>query len=85
MFGVGFSELILLAVLALIFIGPEELPKVARTLGRFLNELKFNSDKFKDEIMKTAKEASGLDKINIRPEQKQTEKVHEENDEKQDA
>ena len=33
MFDVGFSELVLLALVALIVLGPERLPKVARTLG----------------------------------------------------
>ena len=32
--------MILLSALALIVIGPKQLPEVARTLGRFLNELK---------------------------------------------
>ncbi len=33
MFDIAFSELIVIAVIALIVIGPEKLPKVARTLG----------------------------------------------------
>ena len=33
MFDVGFSELMVIAVVALIVIGPERLPKVARTMG----------------------------------------------------
>lgn len=44
MFGLGFSELILIAIIALIFIGPKQLPEVAKTLARFLNELKRASD-----------------------------------------
>jgi sec-independent protein translocase protein TatB len=47
MFDVGFSELVLIAVVGLIVIGPERLPKVARTLGhmfgrlqRYVNEVK---------------------------------------------
>ena len=47
MFHVGFSELVLIAVVGLIVIGPERLPKVARTLGhmfgrlqRYVNEVK---------------------------------------------
>ena len=36
MFDIGFSELIVIAVVALIVIGPERLPKVARTLGHLL-------------------------------------------------
>lgn len=33
MFDVAFSEMLVIAVIALIVIGPEKLPKVARTLG----------------------------------------------------
>lgn len=39
MFDVGFSELMLIAVVALIVIGPERLPKVARTVGHLLGRL----------------------------------------------
>jgi sec-independent protein translocase protein TatB len=40
MFGLGFAEVILIAVLALIFIGPKQLPDVARVIARLLNEWK---------------------------------------------
>ena len=47
MFDVGFSELIVIALVALIVIGPERLPRVARTVGallgraqRYVNEVK---------------------------------------------
>jgi len=33
MFDVGFAELLLLSVIGLLVLGPERLPKVARTLG----------------------------------------------------
>ena len=39
MFDVGFSELVVIAVVALIVIGPERLPKVARTAGILLGRL----------------------------------------------
>lgn len=39
MFDIGFSELIIIAVVALIVIGPERLPKVARTAGHLLGRL----------------------------------------------
>ena len=38
MFGLGFVEIILIAVLALIFIGPKQLPEVAKVIARLLNE-----------------------------------------------
>ncbi len=47
MFDIGFSELMVIAVVALIVIGPERLPKVARTAGhlfgrmqRYVNDVK---------------------------------------------
>ena len=39
MFDIGFSEMMVIAVLALIVIGPERLPKVARTLGHLAGRL----------------------------------------------
>ncbi|WP_413559155.1 twin-arginine translocase TatA/TatE family subunit [Bdellovibrio sp. HCB209] len=55
MFGLGLSEIIFLAVLALIVIGPKELPQLARTLGRFLNELKRTTGDLTDEIKAQAR------------------------------
>jgi sec-independent protein translocase protein TatB len=47
MFDIGFSELFLIGIVALIIIGPERLPKVARTAGhlfgrmqRYVNDVK---------------------------------------------
>jgi sec-independent protein translocase protein TatB len=39
MFDVGFSEMMVVAIVALIVIGPERLPKVARTLGHLVGRL----------------------------------------------
>lgn len=36
MFDIGFSELVVIGVVALVVIGPERLPTVARTLGHLL-------------------------------------------------
>jgi sec-independent protein translocase protein TatB len=39
MFDIGFSEMVIIAVLALVVIGPERLPRVARTVGHLLGRL----------------------------------------------
>lgn len=39
MFDVGFSEIFVIALVALIVIGPERLPKVARTLGHLMGRM----------------------------------------------
>ncbi|XGC80826.1 Sec-independent protein translocase protein TatB [Bdellovibrio bacteriovorus] len=62
MFGLGMSEIIVLGVLALIVIGPKELPELARTIGRFLNELKRTTNVLQDEL----KEQVRLDRIDLR-------------------
>jgi sec-independent protein translocase protein TatB len=40
MFGVDTSELLLIAVLALIFIGPKDLPLALRTVGRWVGQVR---------------------------------------------
>jgi sec-independent protein translocase protein TatB len=50
MFNIGFTELILLGMIALIFIGPSQLPEVARTLGRLLNEWKRATSDFQSTL-----------------------------------
>jgi sec-independent protein translocase protein TatB len=40
MFGVDSSELIVVAVLALLFIGPKELPKTMMTVGRWVGQIR---------------------------------------------
>ncbi|WP_374076448.1 twin-arginine translocase TatA/TatE family subunit [Bdellovibrio bacteriovorus] len=49
------SEIIFLGVLALIIIGPKELPELARTLGRFLNELKRSTNVLGEELKQQAR------------------------------
>lgn len=61
MFDIGFSELMVIGIVALIVIGPERLPKVARTLGlllgraqRYVNDVKsdINREMQLDELKK---------------------------------
>ena len=51
MFGFGsLSHILVVLILALIFIGPKQLPEVARSLGRMLNELRRTSNMFTSHI-----------------------------------
>jgi sec-independent protein translocase protein TatB len=50
MFDVSFSELIVIAVVALIVIGPEKLPKVARTLGAIAGRMQRYVAQVKEEV-----------------------------------
>lgn len=73
MLGIDFPELVVIAVVALIVIGPEHLPKVARTLGhlwgraqRYVNGVKadISRDMALDELrqlqQKTQQEVAGV-------------------------
>lgn len=50
MFDIGFWELILVAVVALLVIGPERLPKVARMAGLWVGRARRTLASVKDEI-----------------------------------
>jgi Tat protein translocase TatB subunit len=51
MFGIGPEELVLVLVIALIVLGPERLPKVARDLGRVVADLRRTSDELREEFL----------------------------------
>ena len=50
MFDIGFSELLLVAVVTLLVIGPEKLPETLRTLGLWLGRLRRSFVAVKSEI-----------------------------------
>ena len=50
MFDVGFQELTLIGVIALIVVGPERLPKMARTLGLWMGKIRYYVRQVKDDI-----------------------------------
>ena len=47
MFGIGFPELLLIAVIALVVIGPKRLPDLAKALGRGFAEFRRATDELK--------------------------------------
>ncbi len=50
MFDIAFSEMLIIAVIALLVIGPEKLPKVARTVGHLLGKAQRYVSDVKSEI-----------------------------------
>ncbi|SDK66406.1 sec-independent protein translocase protein TatB [Methylophilus rhizosphaerae] len=55
MFDISFSELLVIAIVALVVIGPEKLPKVARTAGAFLGRLQRFVAQVKEEVNREAR------------------------------
>jgi sec-independent protein translocase protein TatB len=49
-FEVGFSELVLIAIVALIVLGPERLPKAARMAGTFMRKARNSFESLKQEV-----------------------------------
>ncbi|MCB0386441.1 MAG: twin-arginine translocase TatA/TatE family subunit [Bdellovibrionales bacterium] len=58
MFNMGFTELIVLGVFALIVIGPKQLPEVARVVGRLINEFKRATGDFTSSISSVKHQAN---------------------------
>ncbi|NJC87053.1 MAG: twin-arginine translocase subunit TatB [Desulfuromonas sp.] len=74
MFGIGFPELLLIAVIALVVIGPKRLPDLAKALGRGFAEFRRATDELKQTFEEEARAARSqelrqklLDEGKIRP------------------
>jgi sec-independent protein translocase protein TatB len=61
-FGVGYSELFVLALIAVVVIGPKDLPKVLRSFGQFMNKMRGMAREFQTHVDAAMKD-SGLDEL----------------------
>ncbi len=52
MFGLGFGEIVIILVLALVLLGPQKLPEVAKQLGKGMRDFKKASDGLKEQFEK---------------------------------
>ncbi len=55
MFGIGMPELLVIAVIALLVVGPKKLPEIAKALGKGLSEFRKVADSATDTIKDTLK------------------------------
>lgn len=46
----GFAEMVVLALLAIIVVGPKDLPKLMKSLGQFMANIRSMGQEFKDAI-----------------------------------
>jgi sec-independent protein translocase protein TatB len=61
MFDFSWSELLLIGVVALIFIGPKELPGVLRTLGQWMSKIRRMAGDFQNQFHDAMREAELAD------------------------
>lgn len=61
-FGIGGSEILLVAVVALIVIGPKDLPKVLRALGKMLAKVRGMASEFQGHLNEAMKD-TGVDEL----------------------
>jgi sec-independent protein translocase protein TatB len=59
-FGVGYSEMFVLALIAVIVIGPKDLPRVLRTFGQFMRKARGMAREFQTHVDAAMKDA-GVD------------------------
>lgn len=50
MFGIGIPELLVILIIAFVVVGPEKLPKLARSLGKGFYELRRATDGIREEF-----------------------------------
>ena len=62
MFDIGGMELLVIAIVAIIVVGPKELPRMLRTLGQFVGKAKMMAREFQTHFNEAADEA-GLDEV----------------------
>ena len=63
MFGIGVSELVVILLVALIVLGPQRLPEVARALGKGLAELRKATSGLTDELRDATRLLQGDDEV----------------------
>jgi len=61
MFDVAWSELLLVVIVAILVVGPKELPGLMRTAGRMLAKLRRHADEFRKQFDEAVKEAGAED------------------------
>ncbi|MBI4273134.1 MAG: twin-arginine translocase subunit TatB [Rhizobiales bacterium] len=61
MFDIGWGELVIIGIVALIAIGPKELPTVLRTLGQWMGKVRRMASDFQGQFQEAMREAEVAD------------------------
>lgn len=63
MFDIGFLELMVVGVLGLLILGPERLPKAARTVGLFIGKIRSTMGNIQDDLERQVRTEELKDKL----------------------
>src|SRR4029077_4269579 len=61
MFDIGWGELVVIGIVALIAIGPKELPTVLRTVGQYMGKVRRMASEFQGQFQEAMREAEMAD------------------------
>ena len=61
MFDIGWGKIVLIGIVALLVIGPKELPAVLRTLGQWMAKLRRMASEFQGQFQEAMREAEMID------------------------
>ena len=65
MFGLGWQELLIILIIALIIFGPRKLPEIGKSLGQAINDFRQSTKKATDEAKRELKDIESSISSNI--------------------
>ncbi|HLF85852.1 MAG TPA: twin-arginine translocase TatA/TatE family subunit [Nitrospiria bacterium] len=64
MFGIGIAEMALIMLIAIIVVGPEKLPEIAKAIGKVFSDIKKATEDVKDTISDETRKLAEAAKLN---------------------
>jgi Tat protein translocase TatB subunit len=71
-FNIGFTEILIILVIGLIFIGPKQLPEIAKSMGRFFAEFNNMKNSFLNPQIADSEPAEAYEELDLSKEESPT-------------
>ena len=79
MFGIGASEMVVIALIFLLIFGPSKMPEMARDIGKFIGQARGAIDEFKDELTAETEVEESKDEKPTRSREERSREEHKRN------